>query len=105
MKKSFNDFRNNISDPNFCLPRSKNVYMVFIVLSFTKSPLWTDQVAGGGACGAGRLGVGGLLLRPHAPGARARPAVGHAPGARRDAGHPQVPGPSLISPKILRRTN
>jgi hypothetical protein len=52
---------------------------------------WTDQVAGGGA---GQLGVGGLLLRPHASGARAHPAMGHASGACRDAGHPQVLGPS-----------
>jgi hypothetical protein len=51
-------------------------------------------VASVGAVGGGRVGVGGLVLRPHAADAQAGPAVGHAPGARRDAGHPQVPGPS-----------
>jgi len=66
-----------------------------------------DQVASGGAVGGGRVGLGGLVLRPHAPGARAGPAVGHAPGARRDDGHPQVPGPSprassLPSPRCFR---
>jgi hypothetical protein len=38
---------------------------------------------------------------------RARPAVGHAPGACRDGGHPQVLGPSVpfasISPAVWRR--
>ena len=58
--------------------------------------LWrrADLVAGGGAVRRGRVNVGGLVLRPHTADAQAGPAVVHAPGARQDAGRPQVPGPS-----------
>jgi hypothetical protein len=60
-----------------------------------------DQMAGGGAVDRGRVGVDGLVLRPNTADAQAGPAVGHAPGARRDAGHPQVPGPSSRAPLYL----
>uniref|UniRef100_A0A453HWG5 Uncharacterized protein n=1 Tax=Aegilops tauschii subsp. strangulata TaxID=200361 RepID=A0A453HWG5_AEGTS len=55
----------------------------------TRRPTRGEAVEG---CAGWPSGVGGLPLRPHAPGARAGTALGHPLRPRRDALHPHLLG-------------